>query len=405
MRRMIVPKAAFRVLTSVCVVLAIETVGWSQSLTWLRTTTQSFAHDVSNNGIVVGEIFESVYPKAFRWQNGTMQLLPGLSDRTSKALAITPDGTIVVGISQVLSGGYYPRAARWSGNGVENLGTLQGGRSSEAHDVSANGSVVVGISDGRAVRWTSSGIQLISSSTSLARAVSADGSVVVGYVMMNQQSRAFLWNLNGNITQNLGTLGGRSHSEAWGVSPDGTVVVGLCFNNNNRQPIAFRWTQEEGMINLGTLPDHTESWARDVAADGTVVGASSDGLQQQRAVRWTRSGEIEDLNMVYQDLIQGSGILLDASGISPNGRYIVGWGQRRGGPLFEAFLLDTGERPCTPHNGDVNNDGCVDDADLLAVLFAFGSTGDQLDRVDVNCDEVVDDADLLQVLFNFGSGC
>jgi hypothetical protein len=39
------------------------------------------------------------------------------------------------------------------------------------------------------------------------------------------------------------------------------------------------------------------------------------------------------------------------------------------------------------------------------VLFAFGQTGDNLGRVDVNCDQVVDDADLLQVLFNFGSGC
>jgi hypothetical protein len=57
------------------------------------------------------------------------------------------------------------------------------------------------------------------------------------------------------------------------------------------------------------------------------------------------------------------------------------------------------------NGGDVNLDGCVDDADLLAVLFAFGRTGDRLGRVDVNCDQVVDDADLLQVLFNFGSGC
>jgi hypothetical protein len=57
------------------------------------------------------------------------------------------------------------------------------------------------------------------------------------------------------------------------------------------------------------------------------------------------------------------------------------------------------------NGGDVNLDGCVDDADLLAVLFAFGQTGDNLGRVDVNCDQVVDDADLLQVLFNFGSGC
>jgi hypothetical protein len=44
----------------------------------------------------------------------------------------------------------------------------------------------------------------------------------------------------------------------------------------------------------------------------------------------------------------------------------------------------------------------VDDADLLAVLFAFGGTGG---AEDVNCDGSVDDADLLTVLFNFGSGC
>jgi len=60
---------------------------------------------------------------------------------------------------------------------------------------------------------------------------------------------------------------------------------------------------------------------------------------------------------------------------------------------------------CISHNGDVDANGCVDDADLLAVLFAFGSMGSNLGRVDVNCDQVVDDADLLQVLFNFGNGC
>jgi hypothetical protein len=39
------------------------------------------------------------------------------------------------------------------------------------------------------------------------------------------------------------------------------------------------------------------------------------------------------------------------------------------------------------------------------VLFAFGNTGEVLGGVDVNCDGTIDDADLLQVLFNFGSGC
>jgi hypothetical protein len=55
-------------------------------------------------------------------------------------------------------------------------------------------------------------------------------------------------------------------------------------------------------------------------------------------------------------------------------------------------------------NPDIDGSGCVDDADLLAVLFAFGSTGSGLDE-DVNCDGTVDDADLLEVLFNFGNGC
>jgi len=52
--------------------------------------------------------------------------------------------------------------------------------------------------------------------------------------------------------------------------------------------------------------------------------------------------------------------------------------------------------------GDVDGNLCVDDADLLIVLFNFGNAGGQ---GDVNNDNIVDDADLLIVLFNFGAGC
>jgi hypothetical protein len=52
--------------------------------------------------------------------------------------------------------------------------------------------------------------------------------------------------------------------------------------------------------------------------------------------------------------------------------------------------------------GDVDGNNCIDDADLLAVLFAFGG-GDP--NADLNGDGIVDDADLLLVLFNFGAGC
>jgi hypothetical protein len=80
------------------------------------------------------------------------------------------------------------------------------------------------------------------------------------------------------------------------------------------------------------------------------------------------------------------------------------------GAVFRNFNTEARElavlkyRSLVPRRGDVNGDGCVDDADLLMVLFTFGQTGSGLSE-DVNGDGVVDDADLLIVLFNFGSGC
>ncbi len=150
--------------------------------------------------------------------------------------------------------------------------------------------------------------------------------------------------------QDLGTLGG-DWSEAYGVSADGTVVVG---------------------------------WAENAAEYG-------------RAFRWTESGGMEDLNTTYASLLTNGTTLIEAYAISPDGRYIVGWGYNAG--RREAFLLDTG----FPRRGDVDRNGCVDDADLLRLLFEFGGNGYR--NEDLNWDGTVDDADLLQVLFNFGSGC
>ncbi|MDW8051091.1 MAG: dockerin type I repeat-containing protein [Armatimonadota bacterium] len=53
--------------------------------------------------------------------------------------------------------------------------------------------------------------------------------------------------------------------------------------------------------------------------------------------------------------------------------------------------------------GDVNDDGCVNNADLLLVLFNFGQTGSN--HADLNGDGVVNNADLLLVLFHLGQGC
>jgi len=74
------------------------------------------------------------------------------------------------------------------------------------------------------------------------------------------------------------------------------------------------------------------------------------------------------------------------------------------GTLRYDLIEVIGEAASSGPEGDVDGSGCVDDADLLAVLFAFGNTGSNLPE-DVTRDGTVDDADLLVVLFNFGAGC
>jgi hypothetical protein len=66
-----------------------------------------------------------------------------------------------------------------------------------------------------------------------------------------------------------------------------------------------------------------------------------------------------------------------------------------------AYALNTAQLLLS---ADIDRNGCVDDADLLRVLFDFGQSVFLLDS-DVNGDGAVDDADLLEVLFYFGTGC
>lgn len=149
---------------------------------------------------------------------------------------------------------------------------------------------------------------------------------------------------------------------------------------------AIRW--ENGTVTaLDNGPIRRQSFAQGINNRGDLVGQ-----KQGHATLWTADGREIDLNLVIPPDM--GWILQCATDINEHGQ-IVGYGllnnKRRG------FLL-------TPlREGDVDGNGCVDDVDLLQVLFAFGATGANL--ADVNGDAVVDDADLLIVLFNFGSGC
>jgi probable HAF family extracellular repeat protein len=114
----------------------------------------------------------------------------------------------------------------------------------------------------------------------------------------------------------LGVLPGGSASAAWGVSADGSVIVG--FSDSGSGTRAFRWTSA-GMASLGTLPGGNYSYARDVSADGSVVvGVSTSTIPGTRAFRWTATGGMADLGT----LVGGSGYT--AYGVSADGEVVVG---------------------------------------------------------------------------------
>jgi probable HAF family extracellular repeat protein len=241
------------------------------------------------------------------------------------------------------------------------LGILPGYSRSEAYGVSADGSVVVGwVSNAaghwRAFRWVAGvGMQnlgLLSSESgswnkeSEAYGVSADGGIVVGWSYNDfGRPRALRWTASSK--QDLGTLAGNSDlysSKAYGVSADGRVVVGWSVNSAGNVR-AFRWTADSGLQELGTLGGSV-SFATGVSADGrVVVGEAHNGVRGasgSRAFRWTASGGMEDLNITYASLLTNGSVLLAARAISPNGRYIVGYGYNAATGRYEAFLLDVG---------------------------------------------------------------
>ncbi len=122
--------------------------------------------------------------------------------------------------------------------------------------------------------------------------------------------------------------------------------------------------------------------------DGSLLASGSD----DRTIKLWRVSDGALLQTYDEET--GTGVL--SIQFSPDGR-LFGYGR-------EDATVVVARKPFARAPGDVNGDGCVDDTDLLAVLFAFGQTGDGLPE-DVNGDSVVDDADLLEVLFNFGGGC
>jgi probable HAF family extracellular repeat protein len=204
----------------------------------------------ADGSIIVGNATSTIGNEAFRWtQSGGMVGLGGPAGG-SGALNITPDGSTIVGWRWNGSG---TEAMRWTqATGMVGLGELPGGAFySEASDVSNDGSVVVGRSSSantgvgysEAFRWTQAGGMvglgdlpggLVLSS---AAAVSGDGSIIVGSSHTADGFQAMIWdaahgmrNLRDVLINEYGlgsSLAGFELAEAYGISADGTVIVGV----------------------------------------------------------------------------------------------------------------------------------------------------------------------------------
>lgn len=157
----------------------------------------------------------------------------------------------------------------------------------------------------------------------IAYGISADGSVVVGEAV-SSNFEAFRWT-QANGIEGLGTFpnpGGFPSSQARACSADGAVIVGSSMmpNSLNEDGSQCRWPLPNGPLYLGNLGGTTGGVARGVSSDGSViVGYSSNASFNLEAFRWTSSGMIG-----LGDLGTGGTFNSQASAVSGDGSLVVG---------------------------------------------------------------------------------
>jgi hypothetical protein len=156
------------------------------------------------------------------------------------------------------------------------------------------------------------------------------------------------------------------------------------------------------MEGLGFLSWGNWTEAYDVSTNGEIiVGLGGDFLGDWEAVIWTESSGMQSVGEVFALDI---GVLPDgwipqvAAGITPDGKYVVGEGLNPNGEL-EAWLAFLGDPVACM--GDFNGDGVRDLADLSTLLASYGlDAGGDLDG-----DGDTDLSDLSALLGVYGRPC
>jgi probable HAF family extracellular repeat protein len=252
-------------------------------------------------------------------------------DFNSRATGISADGSIVVGVSH----GTGANSFRWTEtDGMVRLGNLpEGGFFNNVTGISGDGSVAIGFNIGnagiKAVQWTDAGgmTALATSGNSVALGSNVTGSVIVGAMNLSNNEEAFRWTQSGSgVGLGFLTTDG-SYSRAFGTSADGSVVIGESGSSEGMQ--AFRWTQSNGMTGLGDLAGGSfYSSASAVSANGSVVVGFSESLNGTEAFRWTESEGMLGLGAFTGWIPYSSANAVNADGSVIAGESAVGPGDR-----------------------------------------------------------------------------
>ncbi|WP_296065011.1 hypothetical protein [uncultured Agrobacterium sp.] len=294
------------------------------------------------------------------------------------------DGSVIVGTSNS------DQAFRWTTKtGMRTLGTLTGTGKSSAMAVSADGSIIVGVSTNaevqRAFRWSAAtgvmtAIDMPANVTSsVANDVSLDGKVVVGEYYTETNMHAFRWTATDGAID-IGTLPGSYDARAFATNKDGTIVAGASrFINQvtidalddrmgsvdedsdvkiitKRDPVrpltmffeewhGFRWNAATGSLQpLEETPSGTGSLPYAMSADGSVIVGNWEAASGQRGFRWT-----EATGMVsVEDWLRSNGVSItgdftsSATGVSADGNIIVGQTRNNTPYIARIVLADTG---------------------------------------------------------------
>lgn len=314
----------------------------SQGIGFLPNGSLSSAWSVSADGsALAGWGTSSGRYEGYRWtpQTGLVSVghLPG-PGFTTEAFAISGDGLVVGGLSVGTKG---PEAFRWTADtGIVGLGDLPGGDYwSAVQGASFDGSVLVGTSRSgaahflEAFRWTEAdgmvplGDLPGGNYFSQGLGISADGQVIVGYSQTATMDVAFRWTPN----EGMVALGDIS-SHALAVSGDGRTIVGWYHEPTSGVPQAFRWTEAEGFVGLGSLPGaFGMSKAYGVSGDGSVIVGDARVQGGNQAIIWTaQQGMRSVLEVLRDDFGLGQQLegwrLYNALAVSADGLTIVGNG-------------------------------------------------------------------------------